>query len=149
MAQQLIFDRTPAGYAGVETYARKHSGEDAGALAWLVVGYAHILDRDYAKAIEPLNRAKPTAGDLRDYVDYYLGTCYLQTGRQAEALATLANFGESHPDSLLVRDADVAYANVLLTEGQAAEVVGLLEKDRLPAWISWPGMPGSCPTSIC
>lgn len=133
MAQQLIFDRTPAGYAGVEAYARKHSAEDAGALAWLVVGYAHILDRDYAKAIDPLNRAKPLAGDLRDYVDYYLGTCYLQTGRQAEAVAALGNFAESHPDSLLVRDADVAYANVLLAEGRAKEALGLLEKDRLPA----------------
>jgi soluble lytic murein transglycosylase len=133
MAQQLIFDRTPAGYVGVEAYARKHSGEDAGALAWLVMGYAHILDRDFAKAIEPLNRAKPLAGDLRDYVDYYLGTCYLQTGRQAEALATLANFAESHPDSLLVRDADVSYANALLSEGRAGEAVGLLEKNRLPA----------------
>lgn len=133
MAQQLIFDRTPAGYAGVQAYARKHAGEDAGALAWLVVGYAHIIDHDYEKAIDPLNRAKPLAGDLRDYVDYYLGTCYLQTGRQAEALATLANFGESHPDSLLVRDADVSYANALLSEGRGTEAVGLLEKDRLPA----------------
>ncbi len=133
MAQQLIFDRTPAGYAGVQAYARKHAGEDAGALAWLVVGYAHIIDHDYEKAIDPLNRAKPLAGDLRDYVDYYLGTCYLQNGRQAEALATLANFGESHPDSLLVRDADVSYANALLSEGRGTEAVGLLEKDRLPA----------------
>jgi soluble lytic murein transglycosylase len=133
MAQQLVFERTPAGYAGVEAYAHKHAGEDAGALAWLVVGYAHILDHDYARAIEPLNRAKPLGGDLRDYIDYYLGTCYLQTGRQAEALATLGNFAESHPDSLLARDADVIYANALLSEGRASEVVTLLEKDRLPA----------------
>ncbi|HKV61328.1 MAG TPA: hypothetical protein VJO16_05405, partial [Candidatus Acidoferrum sp.] len=67
MAQQLIQDRTPAAYAGVEAYARAHSKEDAGALAWLVVGYAHFIDKDYAKAIEPLNRAKPMAGDLGDY----------------------------------------------------------------------------------
>jgi soluble lytic murein transglycosylase len=133
MAQQLIFDRTPAGYAGVEAYARKHAGEDAGALAWLVVGYARILDHDYAKAIDPLNRAKPFGGDLRDYIDYYLGLCYLQTGRQAEALATLASFGATHPDSLLVRDADLTYANAILVEGRAAEVIPLLEKDRLPA----------------
>ncbi|HWJ47545.1 MAG TPA: hypothetical protein VNS62_07825, partial [Candidatus Udaeobacter sp.] len=32
MAQQLIQDRTPAAYAGVEAYARAHSKEDAGAL---------------------------------------------------------------------------------------------------------------------
>jgi len=132
MAQQLIQDRTPAGYAGVEAYARSHAKEDAGALAWLVVGYAHILDRKFAKAIEPLNRAKPLAGDLGDYVTYYLGTCYLQTGRQAEGLAALANFSTAYPDSLLVRDAHLSYANALLSDGRASEAADILAKDRLP-----------------
>jgi soluble lytic murein transglycosylase len=133
MAQQLIQDRTPAGYAGVEAYARAHAKEDAGALAWLVVGYAHFIDRDYAKAIDPLNRAKPMAGDLGDYISYYLGTCYLQTGHQAEGMAALANFSTTYPDSLLVRDAHLSYANALLNEGRASEAASLLEKDRLPA----------------
>jgi len=133
MAQQLIQDRSPAAYAGVETYARSHAKEDAGALAWLVVGYAHVLDRDFAKAIDPLNRAKPLAGDLGDYVAYYLGTSYMQTGRNAEALSTLANFKSTHPDSLLVRDADLSYAQALLLEGRAAEASAVLEKDPLPA----------------
>ena len=133
MAQQLIQDRTPAAYTGVESYARAHSKEDAGALAWLVVGYAHVIDRDFAKAIEPLNRAKPLAGDLGDYVAYYLGTSYLQTGRRAEGLAALANFSATYPDSLLIRDVHLSYANALLDEGRASEVTELLEKDRLPA----------------
>src|SRR5579864_7191998 len=133
MAQQLIQDRTPAAYAGVEAYARAHSKEDAGALAWLVVGYAHFIDKEYAKAIEPLNRAKPMAGDLGDYIAYYLGTCYIQTGRQAEGLAALANFETAYPDSLLIRDAHLSYANALLTEGRASEAAELLQKDRVPA----------------
>jgi soluble lytic murein transglycosylase len=133
MAQQLIQDRSPAGYAGVESYARAHSKEDAGALAWLVVGYAHVIDHEYAKAIDPLNRAKPLAGDLGDYVAYWLGTCYLQTGHQAEGLAVLSNFSATYPDSLLVRDAHLSYAGALLTERRAAEAAELLEKDRLPA----------------
>ena len=133
MAQQLIQDRSPAGYAGVESYARAHSKEDAGALAWLVVGYAHVLDHECAKAIDPLNRAKPLAGDLGDYVGYWLGTCYLQTGHQAEGLAALANFGTTYPDSLLARDARLSYATALLSEGRAAEAAELLEKDRVPA----------------
>jgi len=133
MAQQLIQDRTPAAYAGVEAYARAHTKEDAGALAWLVVGYAHFIDKDYAKAIEPLNRAKPMAGDLGDYIAYYLGTCYLQTGHQAEGMAALANFETTYPDSLLIRDARLSYANALLSEGRAAETADLLEKNRLPA----------------
>jgi soluble lytic murein transglycosylase len=132
MAQQLVQDRTPAAYAGVEVFARAHAKQDAGALAWLVVGYAHVLDRDYAKAIDPLNRAKPQAGDLSDYVDYYLGTSYLQTGRVREALAALTDFGTAHPDSLLVRDAQVSYADALQLEGHAAEAATLLEKDRAP-----------------
>jgi soluble lytic murein transglycosylase len=132
MAQQLIQDRTPAGYAGVEAYARSHSKEDAGALAWLVVGYAHVLDHECAKAIDPLSRAKPLAGDLGDYVAYYLGTCYLQTGHQAEGLAALANFSTTYSDSLLVRDARLSYANALLAEGRAAEAAELLAKNRLP-----------------
>ena len=132
MAQQLIQDRTAPAYAGVEAYARAHSKEDAGALAWLVVGYAHFIDHDYAKAIEPLNRAKPMAGDLGDYIAYYLGTCYLQTGRQAEGLAALANFEATYPDSLLIRDAHLSYANALLSEGRATEAAELLQKDRLP-----------------
>ena len=98
----------------MEAYARAHAKEDAGALAWLVVGYAHVLDREYAQAIDPLSRAKVHAGDLGDYVDYYLGTSYLQTGRTAEALATLTDFAKTHPDSLLVRDADVSYSGALL-----------------------------------
>ena len=133
MAQQLVLDRTPPAYAGVEAYARAHSKDDAGALAWLVVGYARVLDHDCVKAIEPLNRAKPLAGDLGDYVAYYLGTCYLQTGHQAEGLAALANFETTYPDSLLVRDAHLSYANGLLTEKRASEAAELLEKDRSPA----------------
>jgi soluble lytic murein transglycosylase len=133
MARQLMQDRSPAAYAGVEAYARAHAKEDAGALAWLVVGYARVLDHDYAKAIDPLNHAKLRAGDLGDYVDYYLGTSYLQTGHTAEALVALSGFDAAHPDSLLLREAHVTYASALIAEGRASEAVAILEKDRLPA----------------
>src|SRR5213594_4737669 len=104
MARQLLQDRTPAAYRGVEAYARRHTKEDAGALAWLVLGYAHWLDHDQAKAIDAFNRAKPQAGDLGDYVDYYLGASYFQSGRIAEAIATLNNFDQKYPESTATRD---------------------------------------------
>ena len=132
MAQQLLQDRTPIAYAGVEAYARSHGKEDAGALAWLVVGYAHTLDHDYAKAIDPFSRAKSGASELGDYVAYYLGDAYQRTGHNAEALATLADFSNTFPDSLLIRDAHLVYANALFDEGRAAEAAALLEKDRAP-----------------
>ena len=132
MARQLLQERTPAGYAGVEAYARRHAKDDAGALAWLVLGYAHVLDHDYAKAIDPLSRARAKAGDLGDYVSYYLASSYLQTGRSAETVATLADFSKIYPDSLVIKDAHVVYAGALIAEGRAAEAVALLESDREP-----------------
>ena len=132
MARQLLQDRTPAAYVGVQAYARRHPKEDAGALAWLVLGYAHLLDHDYAKAVDPLSRAKPYGGELGDYVSYYLGTAYFQTGRTAEAIASLTDFETTNPESLLIRDAHLVYANALLSEGKAQEAVTLLEKSRAP-----------------
>ena len=132
MARQLLQDRTPAAYAGVEAYARRHTREDAGALAWLVLGYAHVLDKDYAKAVDPLNRAKPLAGDLGDYVSFYLGTAYLQSGRAAEAVSTLSAFEKQYPDSLLLRDARVLYGNALLADNRSKEAIAVLELDRKP-----------------
>lgn len=132
MAKQLLQDRTPAAYGGVEAYARRHAKEDAGSLAWLVVGYARIQDHDYAKAIDSLIRAKAHAGELAEYVTYYLATAYMQTGRSPEAIAALKDFSQKYPDSLLVRDADVVQANALLQQNKAQEAVALLEKDREP-----------------
>ena len=132
MAQQLIQDRTRQGYAGVEAYARRHAKEDAGSLAWLVLGYAHTLDHDYAKVIDPLNRAKAGASELGDYVAYYLGNAYFQTGRTAEALSILSEFNTTFSDSLLIRDAHLIDANALLQEGRAPEAAALLENDRSP-----------------
>jgi soluble lytic murein transglycosylase len=132
MARQLLQDRTPAAYAGVEGYARRHAKEDAGSLAWLVAGYAHLQDRDYTRAIDALSSAKPRAGDLGDYVNYYLGSAYHQSGRFAESAATLGGFEKTFPESLLIRDAHVAYANALVADGRAQEAVELLENDRRP-----------------
>lgn len=132
MARQLLADRTPAAYAGVEAYARRHAQEDAGSLAHLVLGYAHILDHEYAKALDPLNRAKAHAGDLSEYVTYYLGQAYMQTGQSPKAVETLKDFDTKYPDSVWTRDAHVVYANALMQENKPQDAVALLEKDRQP-----------------
>jgi peptidoglycan lytic transglycosylase len=132
MARQLLQDPTPAAYAGVESYARHHSKEDAGALAWLVLGYAHILNGDYAKAIDPLKRASRDAGDFGDYVAFYLGTAYYQTGKPDDAIAIFNKFATNYPNSLLIRDVRIAYARALISQNKAQDAVALLEKDRAP-----------------
>jgi soluble lytic murein transglycosylase len=132
MARQLLQDRTPAAYTGVEAFARKHSAEDAGSLAWLAVGYAYFLDHQYPKSIDALSRAKPHAGETGDYVAYYLAAAYQQSGRIPEAVASLSAFDQNFPQSLLVRDAHVLDANTLLADNRAKDAVALLEKDREP-----------------
>jgi len=131
MARQLLQDRTPAGYAGVEKYARTHHDE-AGSLSWLVAGYAHVLDHQYAAAIEPLKSARTHAGELGDYVDYYLGEAYANSNDAAHAVATLEGFQTKYPDSLLARDAMVVYAGALVSTGQEKQAISLLEAQRLP-----------------
>ena len=130
MAQQLLEARTPAAYAGVEAYARKHAKEDAGALAYLVLGYAHFLDHDFAKSIPDLKRAQLNAGEIGDYTDYFLAFCYLSTNAPDPAHKILSDFATRHSDSVLMRDAALLDANVLLTLGDAKQVPAALEPYR-------------------
>ncbi|MBO0910526.1 MAG: transglycosylase SLT domain-containing protein [Acidobacteria bacterium] len=132
MALQLLQNRTLAAYAGVEAYARRHSAEDSGSLAWLAAGYAYFLDHQYAKSSEALGHAQTHAGEIGDYVAYYLADSQLQSGRAAEALALLSKFDERFPESLLIRDAHILYAQTLISAGDAKDAIALLERDREP-----------------
>jgi len=132
MGLQLLQNRVPAAYAGVEAYARKHNGDDAGSLAWLAVGYAYFLDHQYARSIDSLNHAKLHAGEIGDYVAFYLASSQVQSGHSAEAMASLSKFDDDFPESLLIRDAHITYADALIAANRAKEAAGLLEKDREP-----------------
>ncbi len=132
MARQLLENRTRAGYAAIEAYARRHSHDDAGALARLVLGYAHVLDHDYVRAIEPLKRAESRGGELDDYVSYFLGTAYGLSGDSVHAVDTLHDFDSKFPGSLFARDAAVVYANALLTQNQTQAALAALEAHRNP-----------------
>ncbi len=133
MAKQLLDDRSPAAYAGVESYARRHAADDAGSLANLALGYAHILDHQADKAIPPLLKAKAHSDELSDYVSYWLGSAYAATGDSQQALATLRDFATRYPDSVFERDAVLVYATALTNTGQPKDALALLEKYQEPA----------------
>ena len=132
MASQLMEARTPAAYAGVERYARQHAGTDAGGMAWLTIGYAHILDREYAKAIAPLEKARPYAGELSDYVRYFEALAYGGSGQSEKVVAVLKNFSKECEDSIFLRDARAVYGEALVASGRAAEAISFLEANRTP-----------------
>jgi soluble lytic murein transglycosylase len=132
MARQLVENRTPAAYAGVEGYARRHAGTDAGALAWLAVGYAHYLDEQYAAAIGALEKARPEAGELADYVQYLEAACYAGEGNSAEVVELLRNFDGLMPESIFQNEAVAVYGSALNAQGRTQEAIAYLEAHRKP-----------------
>jgi soluble lytic murein transglycosylase len=130
MAQQLLETRTRAAYNGVEVYARRHAGTDAGAMAYLVLGYAHVLDRDYTQAIPPLKKSHVADGELADYTDYFLASAYQATSQPDQTVAILKSFETNHGDSLFLRDAMVVYANALTATDRPQEAIEILNRYR-------------------
>ena len=126
MARQLIEYRTPAAYAGVESYASKHAGTEPGALAWFAIGYAHYLDGQYAASITALEKAQPYIGELKDYTSFFIGSSYVASNNPEAALNSLRDFGTRYPDSVYSNDAMLAYSKALLATNRPAEAVQLL-----------------------
>src|SRR5208283_411840 len=133
MARQLVELRTPAAYAGVETYAHAHAGTEAGALAWFAIGYAHYLDTQYPAAIAALQKAQPQIGELKDYTAFFIGNSFVASNNPEESFAYLRDFGARFPDSLYAHDALISYARALLATNRWNETIRLLETHRSPA----------------
>ncbi|HEX4603366.1 MAG TPA: tetratricopeptide repeat protein, partial [Candidatus Angelobacter sp.] len=132
MAQQLLENRSPQAYAGVEAYARKHAKDDAGSLAWLVVGYAHYLDKDYASARSSWERSAPLTPLLGDYLDYLQAAAYQGENNPAAVVQALDGFDQKYPDSLQAHDAAMLYAGALMAANAPQRAAAFLEKHRRP-----------------
>jgi soluble lytic murein transglycosylase len=132
MANQLITVRTPTAYAGVEGWTQRHAGTDAGGLGYLVLGYAHFQDRQYPEAISALKKAQPRAGELADYVEYFLGQAYAGSGDFNVALDHLSDFSVRYPESLHAHEALIAFANTSLNANHPADAIKALEANRSP-----------------
>ncbi|HKV94541.1 MAG TPA: transglycosylase SLT domain-containing protein [Candidatus Angelobacter sp.] len=132
MAQQLLENRSPQAYAGVEAYARKHAKDDAGPLAWLVVGYAHYLDRDFSSARSSWQRSHPLEPLLGDYLAYLNAIAYQGESNPAAVLQTLEGFDQKYPDSLQAHDVAMLYAGALLASKEPEKAIAYLEQRRQP-----------------
>jgi soluble lytic murein transglycosylase len=132
MAQQLIDLRSPAAYRGVEAYAGKHTGTDAGALAWLAVGYARLQDKQYPQAVTALKNAQPHAGELADYVRYLLALAYGGQGMNSQIVTTLRDFNTQLPESVFAHDVVDIYGNALVATGHPEQAIKFLEANRTP-----------------
>jgi soluble lytic murein transglycosylase len=131
MARQLLETHSKAAYAGVQAYAQRHAKNDAGRLAYLVLGYAHNQDREFLQALPALQKAKANE-ELADYASYFTAIAYNGMQQQQQVATTLGDFGTKHPDSLFLRDAELMYANALRATGNSVQAVQVLEQYRSP-----------------
>ncbi|HEX3154469.1 MAG TPA: transglycosylase SLT domain-containing protein, partial [Candidatus Angelobacter sp.] len=113
-------------------YARKHAKDDAGPLAWMVVGYAHYLDRDYAKAQVSWEHSKALEPVLGDYLVYMQARAYADEKKYASVLEELEGFDQKYADSLLVHDVVLLYAGALMGTNEPQKAALYLEKHRQP-----------------
>ena len=132
MAQQLFENRSPQAYAGVEKYALAHRKDDAAPLAWLVLGYAHYLDKDYARARDAWKKAEPLQPILGDYLDWLRASAWQAEGNSAEVLKTLAHFEHRDTDSIHFHDMMLLYGNALVASGKPKDAIAYFEKHRAP-----------------
>lgn len=132
MAKQLLDMRTRPAYAGVQAYATRHAGTDEGAMANLVLAYAHIEDREYPQALTFLKKAAPKSGELGDYVTYFTAVAQNGEADTAGATATLRNFQDRYPGSIFERDAALLYINALVTNNQPEPAIATALKFRNP-----------------
>ncbi len=128
----LMSRRSAENYAAVEGFARQHESDSAGALAWLAMGYARILDEQFAQAIPALQAAQAQAAEVGDYVAYLLAWAARSSGDHGLAAATLKDFSTRYPDSLLHHEAATIQAQALLASGRAREAIAVLEARREP-----------------
>jgi soluble lytic murein transglycosylase len=118
MATQLQTMRTPAAYAGVTSYAQRHTG-DAAAAAYLALGRAYQTDKRFGDAIAAFQQAKKHSDVLGDYADFLAAECYHAQQNETAALGLLKGFNDRYPDTIFDIEAPELEANVLLAQGDA------------------------------
>jgi soluble lytic murein transglycosylase len=129
MAQQLIMERNPTGYAGVIAYAAGHTGE-AAASADLAVGHAYMLDRRFPEAERAFKEASLHGTALDDYADYLEAQAAVQGNRTQDAIPLLNNFTDRHPGSLFDTLAPILLANAYLAGGDSSGALRVLQPLR-------------------
>ncbi|HEY1808903.1 MAG TPA: transglycosylase SLT domain-containing protein [Acidobacteriaceae bacterium] len=139
MAQQLAQNPTPAAFAGVSSFAHRHTG-DAAAAAYLALGHAYLLDHKFPDAVTALHDAHTADatkasldGPLADYADYLTAQAYLQSSEYPQAEKILSSYVRKYPDSIFVPGIPILEANLFVQEHDAQSALQVLDRHRSEA----------------
>ena len=125
MAEQLVATRTPAAFAGVTAYARRHQGDPA-ATAWLALGYAYLQEGRFSEAVASLRAARSASDTLVDYDEFLEARAEHLLGHQQEAASLLTGFAARHSESIFDVEVPELLASVLLAEGDPTQAARVL-----------------------
>jgi len=136
MAQQLAQTPTAAAFAGVSSWAHSHTGE-AAATAYLALGHAYLLQRNFSDAVGALHSAHAAErttsqpdGALADYTDYLTAQAFLQSNQLPQAETVLNTYVEKYPDSIFVDSVPILRANLMVQEGNPQAALAALNPHR-------------------
>jgi len=126
MAEQLSTLRTPEAYAGVAAYARRHTGDAAGA-AYLALGNAYLLDKHYPEAVDNLEKARKDSDELADFADYLAAQADQESGNDKGAEEILNGFTARYPDSIFAARVPELEATALVAIGNLSRARAVLD----------------------
>ena len=126
-SQSFLDSPTPDARRALLRFASKHANHQAGALAYLALGYRAIQEGELEDAVLVLRGGRNLVSPVRDYLDYYLGRALLKLGRHQEALQVWNGFRQRHPHSSLRARAAAAQAETLIQAAQPAAAVQFLK----------------------
>jgi soluble lytic murein transglycosylase len=110
---------TPSRRAAIENYARAHSREKSGALAWFALGIALHENKDFATAAQCFAKARPQLPELADYIAYYRASAEEAEGNLAGALEALNGLRDLlNRKSLLLAKATIIAASDMQKTGK-------------------------------
>jgi soluble lytic murein transglycosylase len=138
MAQQLATMRTPAAYAGVASYAQKHTGDAAGA-AYLALGHAYLTDKRFTEAAASLHQAGAASEVLADYATFLAARADHEAGNDSAAESLLRGFAARFPESVFDVEAPELEATVLLGMKDATGAQRVLAAGAHGAAVDRPG----------
>jgi soluble lytic murein transglycosylase len=126
LARAWVEQRTAPAETALRQFAEAHAAEQAGAVAYLVLGYTKFQDKQFAAAVEYLRQAVRVRTRVADYAEFYLAAALQNNANHPDAIPVLTGFETRHPDSYLIARATIALGTGLAATGQprrAAELI--------------------------
>ncbi len=118
LSRAYLEQRTPAAETALRQFAASKSGEQAGALAYLVLGYTKYQDKEFAPAVEYLRQAVKVKTRVSDYAEFYLAAALQNNADHPGAIPVLTGFDARNPGSYLIARAAMALGTGLVATGQ-------------------------------